>query len=584
MMQKRQGHFAAIMARGIIADMRTLLASLSDHSTALLRGIADLRGVELASNARAEMAAQLAALLADVAMSRAALDACSPAARAAWVSLRTAGGRMKAAAFTRLHGEIRPVGPGRLEREATWRQPEGAAEELWYRGLIFRAFADFGEGPLEYVYIPEDMPVPGELLHAVAVASPPALPTPRPAPLKPFTMQNRMAVDACTLLAMVRQTPLPIDKIGLVQPADAENVRNQLLLDNPVRFDLLLALTRARGWLASDRGQLVVDHNATGVWLRASHWQQMSALFGAWRDSADWNDLRRVPTLHAEGEWRNDPRLARRAVLDALHALPAGAWYAIADLAAHLKATAPDFQRPDGNYTGWYLKDAATGHYLSGFEAWDDVEGRLIRFLITGPLYWLGAVALDTAPDAAQAFRLTTTGAAWLANRTPAEFPRPARLSVGDDFVITAPLLCPLLDRFRLLRFTDPLTGEINAAQVSTATRHRISRGSLARARRSGLKAQAAAEFLRRAAGGELPPKVAAALARFDRLGGSVRISRGAVLRTGDASTLSALRADAAIAPLLGELLSAQAVLVKEADLARLLSVIQDTGYDVSVD
>ena len=77
---------------------------------------------------------------------------------------------------------------------------------------------------------------------------------------------------------------------------------------------------------------------------------------------------------------------------------------------------------------------------------------------------------------------------------------------------------------------------------------------------------------------------MSAALARFDRLGGAVRISRGAVLRVTDAGTLSALRADPAIAPLLGELISAQAVLVKEADLARLLTVIQDTGYDVTVD
>ena len=36
--------------------------------------------------------------------------------------------------------------------------PANAAEELWYRGLI--AFAEFGEGPLEYIYIP-DLPILG---------------------------------------------------------------------------------------------------------------------------------------------------------------------------------------------------------------------------------------------------------------------------------------------------------------------------------------------------------------------------------------------------------------------------------------
>ncbi len=54
-------------------------------------------------------------------------------------------------------------------------------------------------------------------------------------------------------------------------------------------------------------------------------------------------------------------------------------------------------------------------------------------------------------------FRLTPAGAAWLASRMPQDPPQPARLSVADDFIVTAPLLTPLLDRFRLARFTDPL-------------------------------------------------------------------------------------------------------------------------------
>ena len=63
-----------------------------------------------------------------------------------------------------------------------------------------------------------------------------------------------------------------------------------------------------------------------------------------------------------------------------------------------------------------------------------------------------------------------------------------------------------------------------------------------------------------------------------------MRISKGAVLRVEDASILAALRADPAIAPLLGELLSAQAVLVSETNLSRLLVIVQETGYTVKSD
>jgi hypothetical protein len=67
-------------------------------------------------------------------------------------------------------------------------------------------------------------------------------------------------------------------------------------------------------------------------------------------------------------------------------------------------------------------------------------------------------------------------------------------------------------------------------------------------------------------------------------MGGDVRLTRGAVLRVRDAAMLATLRADPVIAPLLGELISAQAVLVGEANVSRLLAVLQDSGYDVSLD
>ncbi|MCX7671565.1 MAG: helicase-associated domain-containing protein, partial [Anaerolineae bacterium] len=295
-----------------------------------------------------------------------------------------------------------------------------------------------------------------------------------------------------------------------------------------------------------------------------------------------WNDLRHVPSLQAEGAWRNDPLIARRAILDALARLEPDRWYALADFIAWIKATNPDFQRPDGVYTGWYLRDGATGRYLSGFEAWDDVEGRLIRFLITGPLFWLGATAVGGTADAPeQAFRLPPSGARWLGRPATGELPAPGRLIVDEHFIVTAPLLLPLLDRFRLLRFTEPVA---EPYEWGRPTRHRITRGGLARARAAGVTAAAIVEFLQRASGGRVPARVAAALARWDQHGGAVRITRGAVLRVADAAILSALRADATIAPLLGDLLSAQAVIVREADLPPLLQALAELGYTVKTD
>ncbi|MGE5603059.1 MAG: helicase-associated domain-containing protein, partial [Nitrososphaerales archaeon] len=488
-------------------------------------------------------------------------------------------------------GEIRPAGPGRLEREALWRDPENAAEALWYRGLIFRAFADFGDGPMEYFYIPEDLPLPP--------LEQPAAPRPRSAPLplvrppaRARHALNSLAVDGCTVLAQVRESPLLVGERPLPGSALLGSMHDMLLLPDPVRSDLLWTLATGLGWAAPDRGRWVLDNQRVGAWLRLSHWEQMSLLFTSWRDSAAWNDLKHTPGLVSEGEWTNDPALARRRLLRLLQRLDGRTWYRVADVIVAMKRTDPDFQRPDGNYSGWYLRDAESGRYLSGYESWDAVEGRLLHFLIEGPLFWLGAVALSGDIAAGQieeqeTFRLTPAGAAWLSSRMPHDPPQPARLAVGDDFIVTAPLLTPLLDRFRLARFADSLPAErwehLRDTLVPGPTRHRITRASLARGRKAGLKPEDAVNFLRKAAAGRVPPKVAAAIERYSQLGGQVRITRGAILRVMDANTLAALRSDPVIAPLLGDLVSAQAVIVPEANLERVLAVLGDSGYSLEI-
>ena len=567
--------------------MRALLASLTDHPMAMLRGIAALRGVVLSTNNRDEAAAQLAAALAEPEATRAGLAACSEAARAAWAQLAAAGGRMKTPAFARAWGAIRPVGPGRLEREALWQQPQSPAEELWYRGLIFRGFADLGDGPAEYVYIP------GELMPTTPAAAPAAPATDlvaAPAPALQRHAFNTLAVDLCTLMAALREQPARVDRSGQMSAADLARLREGLLIPDPIRLDLALALARGRGWLALDRDRLVLNSQAATAWLRLTPWEQMTSLFEAWRDSPDpspghpigWNDLRHVPSLQAEGAWRNDPVIARRAILDALGRLEVKRWYALADFVAWIKANNPDFQRPDGVYTGWYLRDVETGRYLSGFESWDEVEGRLIRFLVAGPLFWLGATALGEEADGrGSLFRLTEAGARWLGRPAAGELLAPGRLIVDERFIVTAPLLLPLFDRFRLLRFTEPVA---ESYEPDRATRHRITRGGLARARASGVTARAIVEFLQRASGGHVPPRVVAALTRWDQHGGAVRITRGAVLRVADAAILSALRGDPALAPFLGDLLSAQAVIVRDEHLPQLLKALDELGYAVNVD
>ena len=61
------------------------------------------------------------------------------------------------AAFARQFGEIREAGPGKRDREQGYLNPVSAAETLFYRAFLARAFFDTASGAQEFAYIPEDL-------------------------------------------------------------------------------------------------------------------------------------------------------------------------------------------------------------------------------------------------------------------------------------------------------------------------------------------------------------------------------------------------------------------------------------------
>ena len=167
-------------------------------------------------------------------------------------------------------------------------------------------------------------------------------------------------------------------------------------------------------------------------WLRQDREVQLRALADAWSASS-WNDLCHTPGLRCEGSgWQNDPIAARTALLD--HLPRDERWYRLDDLVALIRENDPDFQRPEGNYDTWYIRDVTSSAYLRGFGSWDEVEGRLLRFLVGGPMYWLGLSEVGEGH-----YRLTGRALDWLAG-PPA----------GDDVRVPlvqpdATLVCPIM-------------------------------------------------------------------------------------------------------------------------------------------
>ncbi|MBK6432765.1 hypothetical protein [Candidatus Amarolinea dominans] len=163
----------------------------------------------------------------------------------------------------------------------------------------------------------------------------------------------------------------------------------------------------------------------------------------------EWDDLRRVPDLRCEGSgWRNDAVATRRRLLVHLATIRPGVWHRREDLVAAIRRHDPDFQRSDGIYTTWYIRRSHESTYLLGFEHWDEVEGALLRFLIAGPLHWLGALDIGASGHGETAgehgpldtLRVTSQGAAWLAGQPHrVNAPPPAPIRGGRFQRICAP-------------------------------------------------------------------------------------------------------------------------------------------------
>src|SRR5690606_27519516 len=103
-------------------------------------------------------------------------------------------------------------------------------------------------------------------------------------------------------------------------------------------------------------------------------------------------------------------KAARGKVLAWLQAAPPSQWWSLTAFVADVKQHQPAFQRPSGDFDAWYLRDAQ-GAYLRGFEHWESVEGALLRYLISGPLHWLGL--LELASSSADGQPLALRWSAW---------------------------------------------------------------------------------------------------------------------------------------------------------------------------
>lgn len=552
--------------------MYSLHRFLIDYDMTMLRALAQSRGVALATNRQSEAADELAALLLDPLSVRTALARVTPEARDALDALLSAGGRMRVPHFFRRYGQVRPIGPGRLEREAPWLDPANPAEELWYAGLIYRAFIQDDARPAEYVFVPDDLcpllPKPQVEPPRFAVEIIPAL-------ARHGGGEMSLVDDLFTYLVYVQNHDVRPYADGRLGQRDLAALRGRLSDAGERRFAFLRHLAGRLDLLTRQGEYLRLQAAPVKRWLSATPDRQLSMLQETWRDDPTWNDLCHVPALICDQEtpWQNDPVATRQALLSLLARCPRGEWWSLASFAAAVKETHPDFQRPDGDYTSWYIRDAARGDYISGFESWERVEGALIADLLAGALHWLGIVATVVGETAAgTACRLTEAGARLLGllPGQPQEQISPS-IIVHPDFRVVVPPPTSLYTRFQLERFT--------ALESSEPCIYRLTTASLGRALARDIQVEQVLAFLQQASQHPIPANVAGQLrlwaGRFDQ----VSLEEVALLQVKSERVLKDLTVLPETRHLIDRILSPTSALIRKQDLPRLKKELRSLGY-----
>jgi hypothetical protein len=483
-------------------------------------------------------------------------------AKRAWGSLSKTNRPMTWANFTRKFGDVRVFGPARRKRESPETNPASNSEFLWYRGLIGRAFLDIPPEPQEYVFIPEELQnllSPSDQFSAVFKIN-----DVKSSMVKSEYPATSRVLDHITdwLSARRMDRPLP-----------AETFRNWGI---PETF--ISPITRELNLMDS---QGILDAELLKTFFQTNREDLLKKMFDGWKESKKINDLRIVPGLEFEGTWQNDPVRARQFVLELLHDLQLATWYSLTSLVDGVKTRFPDFQRSAGDYDSWFIRQQGSGEYLRGFERWDDVEGALLTFLVTGPLHWLGMLDIGetTSPDTPTVFSLSKFAPMLLDNTVNKKLIKEySKVKFTSDLSIIIPVFSSRLIRYQIGRFC-----EIKNSSLSD-TRYQLTLASIRTAEEQGLKVNQLLQLLEKNYKDQLPGSFRTLLERWELNGLESTFEKRILLRVKQPEILKKIKLHPRASKLIVEELNPTTAIIEPQGVELLTKIFMEMGILSQVD
>ncbi|MGB4595357.1 MAG: hypothetical protein WBI14_05570 [Anaerolineaceae bacterium] len=547
--------------------MPDLNTCLYNRDLPFLRGVAAFWGLDITARDARNYSLKLEEAILNSGLIGEIIESLPKPALEALQWLRAADGSLPWTSFARVYGEIRPMGPAKFEREKPGVFPISTTELLWYRGLIGRTFYQLPDGLVENVFLPHEFmyaaPIPEEPAISPALSQVPGVP------------ESDMWLDSAGSDNL-------LDQLCWLLSALRRSDRDVILAKWPLpNYPVLLELARAVG-LVEKKNNLPTS--LAKDFLEKPRAQAHTWLVDSWRASTRFDELRLVPDFRCEGTWQNNPAKPRRVILEMLRELPIGTWFGLETLIDHIGQYKPDFLRSGSEYDNWIIVSSQPAKgLLRGVSSWPEVEAVYLRFVLLGPMSWLGLLDQGSSKSGSgkSFIKRSALFDSLLDQYNPRQNPpKDEKIAIKSDGTIEMGPRSPRIARYQISRFGEWL--EVSPKRY----RFRLTPTSLKEARAQGLLTRHLLALLRKYA--EPNPTLTQAILRWEEQGQEAWLDRPWVLHLANPELLKTLR-DSPANKYLGEALGPTVVVVKPGGEAKVqgelvrLAILADGVEDADV-
>jgi hypothetical protein len=542
--------------------MPSLKKMLQAYDHDLIGRISSFWGVDSANLEFSSAVEALCQSMEDTSLAVEMVESLAAEARQALGFLAANPQKVTWAQFTRIYGEVREYGPAGREREEPELHPISIAEMLWYRGFIGKAFMNLPPEPREFAFIPV------ELISFAASEKKTKLNL-EISPIPSSSIKKEVRADSRLVDHMVDW--LAAKRMGRPLPEKAWK--------NWHSNEKFMTAIASEGGLVDQKGEPLTE--SLPNFFQQDREEILANWLTGWLNSTKINELKALPGLSIEGNWQNDPLRPRKFLLETIKPFSSECWYSLDALVNTIKSNSPDFQRPSGDYDSWFIRKSDSETFLRGFEHWDDVDGALIRYLVCGPLHWLGMIDIGVTKEKTDflAFRPSP-----LLNKIvhqqeiTAQTTKETSIKISPEMEFTIPLFAPRMLRYQIARFC-----EIDSIS-SEETCYIITPASLKSAQEAGLKLSQLIQLLEKQLKTPLPKSLLLLADRWEKHGLEIKFEKRTIFRAQSPEVLQTLQQNTHTAKYILEVLTPTTAIINQQGIKTIRRTLMEQGLLAEVD